>query len=143
MGGPVGAVVGAVVGGVAGGLAGKSVAESIDPTVEEAYWRETYPSRPYHDKTTPFEDYQPAYRYGWESRGRHADRRWDDAEKDLERGWEKSKAHSRLAWDRAKHATRDAWERVEHSLSTKKGPEITPPAGHHTATPGGNVSEGI
>src|SRR6185295_3784278 len=44
--GPVGTVIGAAIGAVAGGLAGKGVAEMIDPTVEEAYWRETYVSRP-------------------------------------------------------------------------------------------------
>src|SRR3954451_20602456 len=65
--GPVGAVVGAVVGGVAGGLAGKAVAEKIDPTAENAYWSENYRSRPYADKGRSYSDYQPAYRYGWES----------------------------------------------------------------------------
>src|SRR5438270_13023208 len=68
MAGPVGAAVGAVVGGVAGGLAGKGVAESIDPSAEDAYWRENYASRPYHDQTTSYDEYRPAYRYGWEAR---------------------------------------------------------------------------
>jgi outer membrane lipoprotein SlyB len=45
--GPAGTVVGAVVGAVAGGLAGKEMAERIDPTSEEAYWRENYSSRNY------------------------------------------------------------------------------------------------
>lgn len=42
--GPVGTVAGAVIGGVAGGLAGKAIAEGIDPTTEEQYWRDEYPS---------------------------------------------------------------------------------------------------
>src|SRR6188508_2822222 len=45
--GPVGTAVGAVIGAVAGGLAGKGVAESIDPTAEEAYWRENHRSQPF------------------------------------------------------------------------------------------------
>ena len=51
--GPVGTVVGAAVGAVVGGLAGKGVAEAIDPTVEDAYWRENFKRRPYvrHDAT--------------------------------------------------------------------------------------------
>src|SRR3954454_6291356 len=57
VGGPVGAAVGAVVGAVAGGLAGKGVAESIDPTVEDAYWRENYTSRPYYEQGTIYDDY--------------------------------------------------------------------------------------
>ena len=45
--GPVGTVVGAAIGAVAGGLAGKGIAEAIDPTAEEAYWRENFSGRPY------------------------------------------------------------------------------------------------
>ena len=48
--GPVGTVVGAAVGAVAGGLAGKAIAEQIDPTREDAYWRENYSGRPYVDR---------------------------------------------------------------------------------------------
>ncbi len=104
--GPVGAAVGAVVGGIAGGLAGKGVAESIDPTAEEAYWRENYTSRPYYDKDTSFDDYGPAYRYGLEQRTSSPNRRWDDAETDLGAGWNKAKGKSKLGWDKAKHAAR-------------------------------------
>ncbi len=117
MGGPIGAAVGAVVGGVAGGLAGKSVAESIDPTVEDAYWREQYARRPYYDKATSYEEYRPAYQYGWESRTRHVGRTFEDAEADLKKGWESGKMQSKLAWDKAKAATKDAWTRVENSMS--------------------------
>ena len=45
--GPVGTVIGAAVGAVVGGLAGKDVAEAIDPTREDAYWRENYGGRRY------------------------------------------------------------------------------------------------
>src|SRR5690606_24706226 len=71
--GPVGTVVGAIAGGIAGGYAGKAVAEQIDPTAEDAYWREEYPRRDYYDESVAYEDIQPAYRHGWESRGRYAD----------------------------------------------------------------------
>jgi hypothetical protein len=119
MAGPVGAVVGAVIGGVAGGLAGKGVAESIDPTVEGAFWRENYANRPYHDRATPYDEYAPAYQYGWESRAKNADRSFDDTEPELRRDWESVKGRSRLGWDKAKLATRDAWDRIEHSVSGK------------------------
>src|SRR5436305_12601800 len=81
--GPVGTVVGAVVGGVAGGLAGKGIAESIDPTAEDAYWRENYKTRPYYDSATSYDDYRPAYQYGWEARSRYGDRTFDEIEPDL------------------------------------------------------------
>jgi hypothetical protein len=116
MAGPAGAAVGAVVGAVAGGLAGKGIAESIDPTTEDAYWRENYASRPYFEESVTYEEYRPAYQYGWESRAHHPDRTWEEAEGDLGRDWDRVKADSRLGWEKAKHATRDAWHRVERAI---------------------------
>jgi phage tail tape-measure protein len=114
--GPAGAAVGAVIGGIAGGLAGKGVAESIDPTVEDAYWRDNYATRPYYDQKASYDTYRPAYRYGWESRAKHAGKSFDEAEPTLGREWEAAKEHANLTWDKAKHATRDAWYRVENSV---------------------------
>ncbi len=118
--GPAGAAVGAVIGAVAGGLAGKGVAESIDPTVETTYWRENYASRPYYEKGHAFDHYEPAYRYGWESRGRYPEETFESVETDLARDWDKVRGHSKMGWDKAKHATRDAWDRIGTSV-TRKG----------------------
>src|ERR687883_241963 len=74
VGGPVGAVIGAAGGGLAGGPAGKGVTESVNPTEEDAYWRGSYSSRPYAQQGRSYDEYRPAYQYGWESRGRYADR---------------------------------------------------------------------
>ena len=115
--GPAGAAVGAALGAVAGGLAGKGVAEKIDPTVEDAYWRENYTHRPYYDKNTAYEEYQPAYQLGWESRSKYASRSFDEAEPELGRNWDAANRHSQLTWEKAKHATRDAWNRIEHSVA--------------------------
>jgi hypothetical protein len=117
--GPVGAVVGAVIGGVAGGLAGKEVAESIDPTVEDTYWRGEHVNRPYYDQSVTYDEYQPAYRYGWESRSKYRDRSFDEVAPELEREWDTVKSRSKLSWQKAKHATRDAWDRVDHSFSQR------------------------
>jgi phage tail tape-measure protein len=114
--GPVGAVVGAAVGGVAGGLMGKGAAEVVNPTVEEAYWRENYANRPYYAKETPYPQYAPAYKYGWESRTQNAGKKFEDVEKNLEAGWDKAKGSSNLAWIQAKAATLDAWHRVERAI---------------------------
>lgn len=116
IGGPVGAVVGAAVGAVAGGLAGKAAAEKANPTIEDEYWRAEYLSRPYVGANTEYETYQPAYRYGWESRSRYTGKKWDEIETDLERGWDKAKGKSSLAWNDAKRATRDAWDRIERAI---------------------------
>lgn len=125
--GPVGAVVGAVAGGVVGGLAGKKIAENINPTVEDSYWRENYHTRPYVEKGATYEDYRPAYQYGWESRSRFHDRPFHEAESDLQKGWDKARAESKLGWDKAKHAVRDAWDRVSHPSTTHTGACSTNP----------------
>jgi hypothetical protein len=127
VGGPVGTAIGAAVGVIAGavggGLAGKAIAEQIDPTVEEAHWRQTYSSRPYVDQGASYDDYGPAYRYGWESRARHADRgTFDEVESDLASGWDKAKMKSRLGWEKAKLAARDAWDHVTPGTSATDRP---------------------
>jgi phage tail tape-measure protein len=113
VGGPVGAVVGAAVGAVAGGLAGKGAAEAVNPTVEDSYWRDNYNTRPYAQADRGYDFYQPAYRYGWESRAKYQGKQYNEIETDLARGWESFKGSSKLTWNDAKEATRDAWHRVE------------------------------
>lgn len=76
-----------------------------------------YSKADYYNASYGYEDYQPAYRYGTQSRfNSPSAQRWEDAESDLERGWETAKGESRLAWDDAKHAARDAWHKVERAL---------------------------
>ena len=112
--GPIGTVVGAVIGAVTGGLAGKGVAEAVNPTAEEAYWRDEYVNRPYFVKDRTFDDYNPAYSLGYSNVGRYPS--YDEAERTLSSDWERVKGKSRLTWQEAKHATRDAWHRVERAI---------------------------
>jgi uncharacterized protein YcfJ len=121
--GPVGAAVGLAVGAVAGGLAGKAVAEQIDPTVEDQYWRENYPTRSYSESDVLYEDYQPAYRIGYEGYARYQGKRYEDVESELERDYERSKGSSTVPWEKAKYATRDAWRRVENAIPRDTGTE--------------------
>jgi hypothetical protein len=116
VGGPVGGVVGGAIGAVGGGLAGKGVAERIDPTVEDKYWRDNYRTRPYVGADESYETYEPAYRYGWESRNKFQGKTWEQAEPELGRDWDRARGTSSLQWDRAKQATKDAWHRVERAL---------------------------
>ncbi|HEX6865053.1 MAG TPA: hypothetical protein VF414_19640 [Thermoanaerobaculia bacterium] len=111
VGGPLGAMVGAAVGGIAGGLAGKGISESVNPTEEDAFWRDHYSTRPYASGRT-YDDLQPAYRHGWEARTRYEDRSWNDVESDLERDWTQRHGSSGLGWNDARNATRDAWDRI-------------------------------
>src|SRR3989344_3334077 len=93
-GGPVGAAIGGVAGAVAGGLAGKAAAEAVNPTEEDAYWRESFHREPYYVGGRTYEQYRPAYELGWSSVGRY--------EGDFEAV-------------EARPAARAAWERVSRS----------------------------
>lgn len=114
VGGPVGAVVGAVVGSVAGGLAGKGIAEKIDPTQEDAHWRESYAKEPYYERDYSYDDYAPAYRTGYSNYT--PGRKFEDSERDLEQHYNANRGSSRLTWDKAKRASRAAWDRVERTI---------------------------
>ncbi len=113
VGGPVGAVVGGAIGAVAGGEAGHVAGEAVDPTVEERFWRENFTRRPYYSVGTDFRDYEPAYRYGWESAtlGEFQNRKFEEAEPELEKGWP-ARGRVQQDWRIAREATRDAWDRA-------------------------------
>jgi hypothetical protein len=89
-----------------------------DPTVEDTYWREHYASRPYVKPGTEYEAYQPAYRFGWESRGRYGELNWEKAEPRLREDWRR--AESPLDWEKASPAVRDAWDRLRDDADYSK-----------------------
>lgn len=111
--GPVGTLVGAAVGAVIGGLAGKGVAEMIDPTREDAYWRDNYGQRPYVEHGSTYDDYGPAYGFGVDAFNRYPGRPFDEVEPEMSHRWSAERGASSLPWDRARHAVRDAWNRVD------------------------------
>lgn len=122
--GPVGAVIGGAAGAVAGGLAGKGAAERVNPTAEDAYWKDNYTKSPgYKPGYTWDDDYAPAYRTGysgWERAGA-AGESFDAAEPKLRSEWERNRGKSRLDWTEAKGAARDAWHRVERAIPGDAG----------------------
>ena len=115
VGGPVGVAVGGVVGAVVGGLAGKAAAEAINPTAEEAYWRDNYAKEPYYERGREWDEYAPAYRLGVTGRTRYEDN-WDAAEPRLASEWETARGGSSLSWPQAQPASRAAWSRVDSTL---------------------------
>jgi hypothetical protein len=123
VGGPIGAGVGIVAGAVIGGLAGKGAAEAIDPTAEDAYWRENYRTRSYVSRDASYETYRPAYRVGYEGYGRLRGRRYEDVEPELQRDYEQNVGQNGLAWDKARHATRDAWHKLAQPDESKTAGE--------------------
>lgn len=114
--GPVGTLVGAAIGAIVGGLAGKGVAEVMDPTVEDAYWRDNFSARSYAGPEASYDDYGPAYGFGVNSYSKYSGQSFDEAESDLARDWSDARGTSKLDWNRAQPATRDAWNRVSDKV---------------------------
>lgn len=83
---------------------------------ENAYWRRRHASQSYADAEYPYEEFEPAYRYGAESFKSRVKGTFEENERRLEEGWEKFKGNSRLTWERARNATRAAWHRLEESM---------------------------
>ena len=88
-------------------------------TAEDTFWRSQYLREVYFLNGMTYDDYEPAYRFGYESHKRYAGRKFDEVERDMGHEWDKVKAKSRLGWEHAKHAVRAAWERLEHAVKDK------------------------
>ncbi|MBO9880930.1 hypothetical protein [Xanthomonas sp. D-109] len=117
--GPLGTLIGAAVGVVAGAAAGKGVAERIDPTGEDAYWREEYRNRDYAKADYDYDrDYAAAYGLGLQAREQYPSRTWDEHERELSHDWGTRRGDSRLEWDEARLAARDSWERADATYRT-------------------------
>jgi hypothetical protein len=111
--GPVGTVAGIVGGAIVGGLAGKGVAEQIDPTREDAYWREHH-SKQWFGRERGYDDYSNAYRTGYSGYDKYgrAGKTFEDSESDLRRDYETNAGTTGLGWTDAREAARAAWHKV-------------------------------
>ena len=80
---------------------------------EDSWWRENYGGRPYATGRN-YEEFRPAYQYGFESGSHHMGRNWNDVESDLRTGWDRHEGRggAESTWDKVKDAVRDAWNRV-------------------------------
>jgi hypothetical protein len=102
--GPAGTLAGAAVGAVVGGLVGKGIAEKVDPTLEDAYWRENHPRQSWA-KDRSYDDFRPAYQVGYEGYGEYGatGRTFEESEAELRRRYERNRPN--LSWDEARPAT--------------------------------------
>lgn len=114
IGGPIGAAIGLAAGAIAGGLGGKAVAENVNPTVEDAHWRDNYENEPYYQAGFGYDDYRPAYELGWSSRATR-DTAFDELEPGLGADWTNRRGTSTLDWPQARDATRAAWHRADRT----------------------------
>lgn len=119
--GPAGTLVGGAVGAVAGAVVGKVAAEAIDPTVEEAYWKEHYAEEPSYKAGRTFQHYAEAYRIGYEGKARYRPRTFEEVEADMKADYEKRRSSDAVDWDEGRLCARAAWDRLEKVVPAEQG----------------------
>ncbi|MCU0757724.1 MAG: hypothetical protein MUF07_00795 [Steroidobacteraceae bacterium] len=67
-----------------------------------------------------WEDYEPAYRYGYDTFEQYGSQDFDEVEADLAQGWNTTRRASRLGWNDAREAVRDAWRTREQGLPGRR-----------------------
>jgi hypothetical protein len=140
--GPVGVAAATVGGAVIGGYVGKAAGELIDPTAEEAFWREQHPRQPYAPVREENDDYFTAYRVGYVGYGlaNGIERTFEEAEPELRATYEATCA--RLPWERAREATRAAWDRVHRAQTQSSAGASEAQSAVHEVTMSENLQSG-
>jgi hypothetical protein len=81
-------------------------------TDRDSSWRSDW-DRNYSSLGGSYDDYQPAYSYGAEARGRYQGRNWDDVESNLRSDWDTRYGKGGPStWERFKAAVRHGWDKV-------------------------------
>ena len=103
--------IGLAAGAVGGGFAVQADDETVDASKEDAFWRERHSSEPYAIGT-PYEDYAPAYRAGYEGYLRRGGEKFADVEENIREEYQSHRAG--LPWEKARPASAAAWKRLRN-----------------------------
>jgi hypothetical protein len=114
------------VSGIAAGVIAGAVAGSggPDPQSQHAYWRQHFRELQTLGSSGTYEDYAPAFEYGWESRSAceakasQAPADFEEAEATLQEQWQQRPVAAALPWNMAREAVRAAWEKVEQAVAS-------------------------
>ncbi len=102
-----------------GAYSGRGVAEAVNPTAEDAYWRENHTSQEWANEGSTYDEYAPAYRTGYEGVMKYAGRDCEQVETDLALDYQKHDPNTALPWDRARPAVKAAWQRVSGTITPR------------------------
>src|SRR5215203_1700755 len=93
---------------------GGTVSDSLtgDWTRDRPWWENNYSNRPYSSADRTFNDYEPGYRFGYQSANKYRGRQWNDVENNLRTDWQSYEGRGNSAWENVKDSVRDAWDRV-------------------------------
>jgi len=84
---------------------------SGDWSRDRGWWRDNFMNRPYAMADRTFEDYEPGYRFAYQSYALYRGRNFSDVEPDLRSGWNTFEGR-RSTWENVKDSVRDAWDRL-------------------------------
>jgi hypothetical protein len=79
---------------------------------DRQWWETNFGTRQYASADRSFSDYEPGYRFGYESANRYRGRSWDDIEPDLRSDWDRYEHRGQSTWENVKDSVRDAWDRL-------------------------------
>jgi hypothetical protein len=85
---------------------------SDDWNSDRSWWQENFRNRPYVSADRRFEDYEPGYRFGYESANRYRGKNFNDIESSLRTDWDRFEGRGSSTWENMKDSVRDAWDRV-------------------------------
>lgn len=120
--GPPGMAVGAAIGAAVGGTTGATAAATVNPAQYNSHFQQHYAVSSYYQPGYDWNDYQPAYEYGYHAYDAHRGRPFEEAEGELASQWASVREGSRLEWEHAKQAVRDGW----HYIETRRIPQEVP-----------------
>jgi hypothetical protein len=83
----------------------------VYPENEAAYWRAQHSKQPYA-KNSSYEQYEHAYRTGYNSYQKYRGRQFDEVEESVANDYETGKPDSALPWDTVRPAVNSVWDRM-------------------------------
>jgi hypothetical protein len=83
----------------------------VYPEKEAAYWREQHSRQPYA-KNYSYEEFERAYRTGYDTFFRYPGKKFDEVEESVASDYEKAKPASALPWDTVRPAANAVWEKM-------------------------------
>jgi len=96
------------------GMTGSVASDALrgDWNLDQAWWRENFSDRPYVSADRRFEDYEPGYRFAYQSQTRYKGRKWNEVEPHLQQDWKHYEGRGESHWDHVKDSVRDAWDSI-------------------------------
>ena len=100
--------------------AGKAKEKSagVSPETEASYWREQHSKSPWGKKHS-YEQFESAYRFGYNSFLKHDGKSFEEIEPSLALDYAHARPEEPLPWDTVRPAVNSIWERMSGVISPR------------------------